>query len=250
VRRHRTLKQKWALVSLNNQLTVIATLVIALATVVNLGVAVAMWNEMRKSGTDTHDLAVAANQQAKNTQDQTTIMRQQLVGTQAAVFTLQPPQWDSEFRKLTLVLSNDGDINGTVIDFSSKVQRKTLPELSPIGDAVSIEFSNQLIAKNQNHQPTEILPWPLPEIDVNLWPGNQVVTFEGHFTYNDGFDDKITKNFCYFWLPHWYVHVLTANGAGWAGGGWKGGEPPCLIVGEENTFHFAKRKVAELTRQH
>ncbi len=48
-RRHRTLKQKWALISLPNKLMVIATVVIAAATLVNVVVARAMWREMQKS---------------------------------------------------------------------------------------------------------------------------------------------------------------------------------------------------------
>jgi hypothetical protein len=48
---------------------VVATVVIAAATAVNLLVACAMWNEMHKGGVDTHSLAVAAATQATNTHD-------------------------------------------------------------------------------------------------------------------------------------------------------------------------------------
>lgn len=65
----RTLRQKWALISLPNKLIVIATVVIAAATVVNLFVAWAMWKEVRKGGLDTHDLAVAAKAQAGKMSD-------------------------------------------------------------------------------------------------------------------------------------------------------------------------------------
>jgi hypothetical protein len=65
-RRHRTLSQKWALVSLPNKLTVISTIVIAIATVVNFGVAVAMWSEMRKATVATGMAANAANQSVKD----------------------------------------------------------------------------------------------------------------------------------------------------------------------------------------
>jgi hypothetical protein len=50
-------------------LTVIATIVIALATIVNLGVAWKMWGEMRTAGTDTHTLAEAAKKQADKMTD-------------------------------------------------------------------------------------------------------------------------------------------------------------------------------------
>ena len=43
---------------------VVATIVIAAATVINLGVAMAVWHEMKRGGIDTHNLASAANDQA------------------------------------------------------------------------------------------------------------------------------------------------------------------------------------------
>jgi hypothetical protein len=69
VRPHRTFKQKWALISLPNKLMVISTVAIALATVVNLGVAGAMWREMHSGGVETHNLAAAAKDQATSTHD-------------------------------------------------------------------------------------------------------------------------------------------------------------------------------------
>ena len=58
--RSRTLRQKWRLISLPNKLMVVATIVIAIASAVNLGVAVAMWNEMHIGGIDTRKSADAA----------------------------------------------------------------------------------------------------------------------------------------------------------------------------------------------
>src|SRR6266446_1071593 len=81
--RQRTLGQRWRLISLPNKLMVIATIVIAIATAVNLFVAIAMWREMRASGTDTHELAVSAGKQND-------LLRQQLVGTMSAVVTFEP----------------------------------------------------------------------------------------------------------------------------------------------------------------
>lgn len=50
--------------SLTDLRMVISTIVIAVATVVNVGVAYRMWVEMHTVGADTHDLAVAAGKQA------------------------------------------------------------------------------------------------------------------------------------------------------------------------------------------
>ena len=61
------LRQRWGATTIANQLTVIATIFIAVATVVNLGVAIAMWHEMHEGGIDTKNLADAAGRQATNT---------------------------------------------------------------------------------------------------------------------------------------------------------------------------------------
>jgi len=64
VRRRRTLKQRWALIFLPNKLMVIATIVIAVATLVKVGVAWKMWREVHSGGLDTDKLAEAAVNQA------------------------------------------------------------------------------------------------------------------------------------------------------------------------------------------
>jgi len=51
--------------SLSDLLMVISTIFIAAATVVNVGVAYKMWEEMHTGGVDTHDLAAAAKAQAE-----------------------------------------------------------------------------------------------------------------------------------------------------------------------------------------
>jgi hypothetical protein len=60
----RTFQQKWRLISLPNKLMVVATIVIAAASFVNLLVAMAMWNEMHITGADTHKSADAAKDSA------------------------------------------------------------------------------------------------------------------------------------------------------------------------------------------
>jgi hypothetical protein len=66
----RTFKQRWAAISIPNKLMVYATVVIALASVINLFVAVRMWIEVRNGSVDTHTLAVAAGQSLLNAKEQ------------------------------------------------------------------------------------------------------------------------------------------------------------------------------------
>jgi hypothetical protein len=63
-KRHRTLAHKWRLVSLPNKLIVIATVIIAISNGIYTFVALRTLREIRASSSDTHDLAVAAGNEA------------------------------------------------------------------------------------------------------------------------------------------------------------------------------------------
>ena len=73
------------------------------------------------------------------------------------------------------------------------------------------------------------------------WPGNEIVTVEGSYTYNDGFQDMITHKFCYLWLPQW--DISAPDGSAYAGGGgWSGGNGECPTIQEKSDeFRVALR---------
>lgn len=83
--RHRTIKQRWVLISLPNKLMVIATVVIAGAGIVNLLVAVAMWSEMRSSGRQTDQLLGLYGKQIEKLGHQVNETHGLVVKTQASI---------------------------------------------------------------------------------------------------------------------------------------------------------------------
>lgn len=186
------------------------------------------------------------NGQLTEMQQQTALTRQQLVGTQAAVIIFNETRWDSTKRLLTFDLSNTGLVTGTITSFTANVQKKTFPSQQPIGEGVPIEFTNREIGKNSNYTLDKGLPWPLPEIeDQKLWPGNEIATIEGQYTYTNGFGEIFSHKFCVLWLPHW--HVVGPNGAGWDGGGWSGRSESCPLLERENEFFGLKKHAEEVT---
>jgi type II secretory pathway component PulM len=63
-KRHRTLLQKWDLLTLANKLIVIATIVIAVANSMYTVIALKTLREIQNSSSDTQSLASAANKEA------------------------------------------------------------------------------------------------------------------------------------------------------------------------------------------
>jgi hypothetical protein len=186
--------------SLPNELMVVATIVIALATVVNLIVARAMWSEMHTQGT---------------------ILRQQLVGSQGAVIRVSdPPGWDPLAYNLGLPVSNDGAGNGTV-NLKAKIVRRSLPDQGIAGDPVEINIVDRVVPAKLTIMENRVLPWQLEPVDDRDWPGKFTLTISGSFDYNNGFGDKFTGQFCFFWLPKWTIQ--TKNGSQGGGGGFYGG---------------------------
>jgi hypothetical protein len=114
---------------------------------------------------------------------------------------------------------------------------------------LSIGFVDREITKSGNYRMEKGLPWPLPELkDQSLWPGNEMVTIEGQYTYNNGFGDTFTHKFCLLWLPHWSLQMPSPNGGGWSGGGWtNGSNETCPLREKENEFSGIKKFVKEAT---
>jgi hypothetical protein len=223
-----------------NAIMAIFTILIFVATVAYALIALAQWSAM--SG------------QLKEIQKQTTLTRQQLVGTQGAVITLNgEPAWDGTKQSLRVHLVNSGSVTGMITSFTATLQRRRLPEQRPIGEPFSIEISNREMPKSEGFDLEKGLPWPLPQVkDQRFWPGDEIVTMNGSYSYADGFNDTISHDFCFIWLPPWNLQVPIPNGAGWSGGQWRGGTQGCPTVQEEvNEFRGFKRHVEEVTpKQH
>ncbi|MGA7693793.1 MAG: hypothetical protein WCA76_02125 [Candidatus Sulfotelmatobacter sp.] len=198
---------------------------------------------------------IAANQSStmNNTygeiQKQTTMMRQQLVGTQAAILYMPEPRWDNMKQELVFTIGNNGMLIGVLKNFDATIQKKSLPAQRPIGKPISIYVSNRPIQKGGTETIDQALPWKLPEVkDVALWPGKEFVTVDGSFTYDNGFGEPLTQRFCFLWMAPWSLTMPAPMTGGWGGGAWAwgGGKEPCRKVQDmENEFLRIKEHIKE-----
>src|SRR5262249_16817847 len=170
-------------------------------------------------------------------QESTDLLRKQLVGSQGAIIEASQPVWNSTTQTLsiTLVNSNQNGVAGKAIGFNARLQRKKWPGETPIGEQFSIVLLNEIVLQKQGQFPIEKgLPWPLPPQtnDMRHWPGGEIVTLEGDYTYTNGFDDThFTKKFCYLWLAP-FTFPAPGN---WSQGQWSGGYQGCPSVAEKIT---------------
>lgn len=182
------------------------------------------------------------------TSNQTNLLRQQLVGTQGAVVEISPV-WDATKQMLSTILvnSNQNGVSGVVSNFRARLQRKTWPKEQPTGEPFIIELPTPeiTILKGGQFPIDKGLPWPLPPQmeDQSLWPGNEVVTLEGSFTYNDGFGDLYPYKFCYLWTAPW--NLTSPKAGGRSGGQWSGGKQGCPTVQEKVNEFLGYKAVFE-----
>ncbi len=203
------------------------------------GQGVLMW----RTYTEIQSQTKAAECTAKAAQDQATLMRQQLVGTEGAYVILDDPGVDTTdpaMRRITIGVQNTGIATGTV-DFSAIIQKMSIRDEKPIGEQLPLNFSGKKLSKqNPDYSPHVELPWPLPTVsDLNLWPGSEMVRIEGQYTYDDGFGDKTTQKFCYLWLPQMQFDGPTAGGPGrtvYHAGGWSNGDAYCPLKAMKRYF--------------
>ena len=229
-----------------------------LAVVTTLAfIAAAIYAGVAASQSSTFNQQLTAmNKTYGEIQKQTTMMRQQLVGTQAAVIEVSPPVWNPTTQSLsiTLVNVNQGAVAGTVTSFRANLQRKTWPAEKPIGEPLPIELMSPItLVKGGQFAVEKSPPWPLPPKlkDQRSWPGKEIVILEGSYTYRNGFDDSLSGTFCYLWLPPWDLTMPTPTQGGWSGGQWSGGKRGCPPVQEKiNEFVGYEKHIVEVTTPH
>jgi hypothetical protein len=163
--------------------------------------------------------ANAAQNAAIAAQEQATLMRQQLIGTQAAV--LQMSFQVIPAGEIEVALAPSGVVKAKDVHVVFSATREHISPERPFGETVtyskSVPFVGPLIWSDH-----EILPWHFPDISrsdgewPDKWPGNETVRIEGKTTYDNGFGDKEIATECIKWLPHYTIK--TANGAVQGGG--------------------------------
>jgi hypothetical protein len=151
-----------------------------------------------------------ANQQAANAahdtltevQNQTKILRQQLVGTQGVVLRLYLGLTkDGNF---TYNINNVGVITASNISLTLKAIKKTLADDRQIGKVFEISPTVDPIKGNSAGVGHIQLPWrPIAE-----WPAKETIEISGTATYDDGFGDAMAPvTVCMKWLPHYLYTV-------------------------------------------
>jgi hypothetical protein len=158
--------------------------------------------------------------QLKEMQEQTTINRQQLVGTQAALLHFSGVSFDRS-GEIAIALNNAGHVTAADVRFRVEVTRETIRDQRQIGepfvfDPLHIEpikagdswSPANLFTPWRPHQLAEEHTWP-PN-----WPGNETFVFRGNFSYQDGFGGKQTGEFCQQWLPNFEIKTKVGISGG------------------------------------
>jgi hypothetical protein len=138
--------------------------------------------------------------QSAEIHEQTTLQRQQLVGTQAANIIVSEPSWSPSTQTLEISLSNTNQaaIAGTVINFSAEAQRKEWANGKSVGVPLRFVIENPIILpKNTAHTMRVRPPWTMPDVnnDWSRWPGPEFLTMQGSYIYDNGFGEKFTGKF-------------------------------------------------------
>jgi len=178
----------------SSTIVAVATIVIAGAAIFGIFVGLLQWSAI--SG---------ANQIS---QQQAMIMRQQLVGTQAAVLKFTT---GFNLEGFFIGFTNIHDVAATGAQVTIHMTPVSLPMELPLGEPITGEVTFPIVDKDTPVSQMWPVPWPLQEFRGNDWPGKRAVRVEGAYTYGNGFGDKISESFCTVWLPRSNVVTKAEN---------------------------------------
>jgi hypothetical protein len=221
--RRGTFQRRWRATSLPNKLMIVATIVIALATVVNVVVSVKQWSAMRG--------------QLAEMGRQGDLMRQQLVGSQATVLKFTK---DFNLEGFGVEFTNVRDVAATGTHIIVRMTPVSLPEGLPFGSSVINEATAPRIVKDKPFGRGWPYPWPQQEFRGNDWPGKRTVRVEGEYSYDDGFGNKVSESFCTVRLPR--RNIVTKAENAFVGG-------PSECEGIESTIRAVWERMKEAERE-
>lgn len=142
-------------------------------------------------------------------QKQTKLLRQQLIGTQAARL-----EFGSSFEpgnELLISISNNGVIAATSVKMALEVHREDIKSGRTIGN--SLKFTHDLppVLGSRGSGWRTALPWAAEHgITQPLkwgpgWPFSETTKISGEITYFNGFEDGQPIRICKEWLPAYVV---------------------------------------------
>jgi hypothetical protein len=181
------------------------------------------WQTMNRTYTEIQAQTASAQCTAKAAQEQATLMRQQLVGTQAADVNLDSLSL-SDTMQLHLTAMNNGHVTAQDVHITVDVSQRKIGDDSPIGPIFHFEPSVSDIPAGRGFGANWDLPWHLTHHEREQgnyfapdWPGTRTFVIRVKATFKNGFEDKtIYRSVCKRWLPG---YLITSKDAPPTGGG-------------------------------
>ena len=141
----------------------------------------------------------AAAYYAHVAEEQTKLLRQQLVGSQAAIVTLTLSLYPHN------MLSIDFDQRGIVaakdVCLAFQAVRKTIPGLINIEPPISRTACEPVLSDKVARAPQEFaLPGLTPAVMEEIRRTKQTVMVTGEFSYDNGFGNVARESVCQYWL--------------------------------------------------
>src|SRR5258708_26615295 len=127
-----------------------------------------------------------------------TLLRQQLVGTQAATVTLGLSLYPNNM--LSVTFDQRGTAAARNVCFSFSAVRKTIPSLTDIGGRVNHTACEAVLSDKVFQGPHEYgLPALTPAVMEAIRRTEETVMAEGELSYDNGFVDVRRGKACLYW---------------------------------------------------
>ena len=142
-------------------------------------------------------------------QKQTTLLRQQLIGTQAARLDFIP-SFEPD-NKLVISISNSGVLPATNVKMTLEVHREDIKSGRIIGKPLTFTHDFPPVLGSKGAEWRTILSWAAehgitqpPKWEPG-WPFGETTKLSGAITYFNGFEDGPPIRICKEWLPAYVV---------------------------------------------
>jgi hypothetical protein len=193
-------------------------IITALLLFLYVTIAAFQWCEMRRS-TENNSATL------REIQKQTTLMRQQLVGTLGAIVTLPEPHFTDDIfsgKNFMIGLLNQGHVMSQEGHVRFQISRESFPSLKPLWESkIYTASTNQILPGagwNQAYRLTEFWPdFSLREQQVTTQ--RKTLMVKGTYGFDDGFGEKYEHEFCFS-----YIGRFNVKNEGGAGGSTSGGD--------------------------
>jgi hypothetical protein len=180
-----------------------ATTLAFIAAAIYAGIAAAQWNTMKKTYGE-------IKTQTEQVTQQTTLLRRQLVGTQAAVIRLSNDEGRSVVRlwpdigpqgQLSLLLVNDGHVLAREVTGEISLNRVRIPDGSVIPNSkTSFPINFPIVDIGDIRASTQVVPlFEVSPHDDGLFRDTKIaIRVEIRIQYDDGFGNIIPQSICVY----------------------------------------------------